>query len=122
VIETTKRHLRQQLDNFLHLVTKSDSLASKVNIRQREQGHTYLNNLLEQPKKTVSGAEAYQSMQRVKDSVAAIGDAAKYNGDILDVFVADAVNMYSDIVKKGRQVNHLEEKLGTIHSVDFKAQ
>ena len=33
VIEQIKRNLRQQLDDFLHLVKRSDNLASKVNIR-----------------------------------------------------------------------------------------
>ena len=61
-------------------------------------------------------------MQRVKESITYLGDVAKFNGDMLDLFVADAVNMHSNIVKKNRQVNHLEEKLGSIHSVDFKAQ
>ena len=123
VIEQIKRKLRQQLDDFVHLVVKSNSLASRVNIRQREQGHTYLEALVtEQPAKTVSGAEAYQSMQKVRESVASIGDVAKYNADMLDLFVADAVNIHSDIVKRERQVNHLEDKLGSIHTVDFKAQ
>ena len=61
-------------------------------------------------------------MQRVKESVTYLGNVAKYNADMLDIFVSDAVNMHSNIVKKDRQVNHLEEKLGSIHSVDFKAQ
>ena len=61
-------------------------------------------------------------MQRVRDSVACLGDVAKYNADMLDLFVSNAVNMYSDIVTKDRKVNHLEEKLGSIHTVDFKAQ
>ena len=61
-------------------------------------------------------------MQRVRDSVAGLGNVAKFNADMLDIFVASAVNMYSDIVTKDKKVNHLEEKLGTIHTVDFKAQ
>ena len=61
-------------------------------------------------------------MQWVRDSVASLGNVAKFNADMLDIFVASAVNMYSDIVTKDKKVNHLEEKLGTIHTVDFKAQ
>ena len=50
-----------------------------------------------------------------------IGNVAKYNADMLEIFVSESVNMFSDIVTKDRKVNHLEEKLGSIHSVDYKA-
>ena len=60
-------------------------------------------------------------MQRVRDSMSLIGSVAKYSADMLDIFVSESVNMFSDIVTKDRKVNHLEEKLGSIHSVDYKA-
>ena len=67
------------------------------------------------------GIQAYQNMQKVRDSLEQIGNVAKYNADMLDLFVSESVTMFSDMVTKDRKVNVLEDKLGSIHSVDYKA-
>ena len=121
VADSSKRTLRQQLDDFLHLVKKSDNLANKVTIRQREQGHTYLEEMIG-TRSSNEGTQVYQNMQKVRDSLQQIGNVAKYNADMLDLFVSDSVSLFSDMVTKDRKVNLLEDKLGSIHSVDYKAQ
>lgn len=41
---------------------------------------------------------------------------------MLDFFVADTVDLNQKLMHKEHIVSNLEGKLGTIHSIDFKAQ
>ena len=50
-----------------------------------------------------------------------MGVTAEYVSEMLDIIVSDNVNLKGDLVKRSRQVNTLESKLGSIHTVDFKA-
>ena len=61
-------------------------------------------------------------MLKIKEYVGDLGETAKYVNEMLDIIVSDNVNLKGDLVKRSRQVDSLETKLGSIHSVDFKAQ
>ena len=61
-------------------------------------------------------------MQTIKDNMSQIGNASSFIGDMLDIFVSNSISLNGDLVKRNRQVTTLENKLGSIHSVDFKAQ
>ena len=41
---------------------------------------------------------------------------------MLHLFVADSVDLNQQVTHSTAKVSNLENKLGTIHSIDFKAQ
>jgi len=45
-----------------------------------------------------------------------------YVNEMLSLFVADSVDLSSQLTHTTYKVSNLEKKLGNIHSVDFKAQ
>ena len=61
-------------------------------------------------------------MLKIQEQVVDLGVTAEYVSEMLDIIVSDNVNLKGDLVKRSRQVNTLESKLGSIHTVDFKAQ
>ena len=64
-------------------------------------------------------SHVWQEMLKIKEYVGDLGETAKYVNEMLDIIVSDNVNLKGDLVKRSRQVDSLETKLGSIHSVDF---
>ena len=64
----------------------------------------------------------WQTMIRVKEDVVCQGKLQAYFTEMLQLFVSDSVDLNQQLSHKERKVSTLENKLGTIHSIDFKAQ
>jgi len=98
-------------------------------MRSREEGHAHVDKLGEdwRDKSQLEGDQSHQSkiwqtMIQVKDSVVDLGKLQDYSCDMLLQFVADSVDLNQQLIHSEHKVAMLEKKLGTIHSVDFKAQ
>ena len=50
------------------------------------------------------------------------GETNEYLIEMVDLLLTNFVELNADAAKKERQVGHLENKLGSIHSVDYQAQ
>jgi len=60
-------------------------------------------------------------MIQVKESFILQGNLQEYLTEMLHLFLADSVDLNQKLTYKERTVSNLEGKLGTIHSIDFKA-
>ena len=61
-------------------------------------------------------------MISVKESIESQGKLHDFLSEMLHLFLADSVDLNQKVSFKDRQVCSLEERLGTIHSIDFKSQ
>ena len=61
-------------------------------------------------------------MLSVKEMVEAQGALHNFVSEMLQVFTAESIELNSQLTHTSHKVSNLEKKLGTIHSVDFKAQ
>lgn len=60
-------------------------------------------------------------MKTLKEMTQAQGDLTDFLNEMLTLFLADCVELNSQLTHALHKVSNLEKKLGTIHSVDFKA-
>jgi len=61
-------------------------------------------------------------MSVFKDQIGALGESMLFITEMLDQFVCLYVDLNQTSVKKERQVGILENKLGSMHSIDYEAQ
>lgn len=64
----------------------------------------------------------WQAMIQVKQDVVNQGKIQAFFSEMLQLFVSDSVDLNQQLVYKDRKCSTLENKLGSIHAVDFKAQ
>ena len=60
-------------------------------------------------------------MIHVKEAISDSGVLQDYLGEMLSVFVADSVDLNQKVIHNEKKVNSLENKIGSIHTIDFKA-
>ena len=61
-------------------------------------------------------------MLSVKDMVEAQASFGDYATEMLELFVTEVIEISSQLTHSTFKVDNLEKRLGSIHSVDFKAQ
>ncbi len=99
-------------------------------MRKREEGHEILDTMEElgrQPAVTPEGDQShlstiYQRMILVKEAISDHGKLQNYLAEMLSLFVADSVDLNQKVVHNEKKVSSLENKIGSIHTIDFKAQ
>ena len=58
----------------------------------------------------------------MKEDVTNLGKLHNYMGEMVDMFVSDSVDLNQQLTHNNVKVSNLENKLGSIHAIDFKAQ
>ena len=106
-------------------------------MRKREEGHEHLEKLQENERPSCSDmtpqeqildgdlssvSHIWQTMVQVKEDMTSQGKLQHYLCEMLDQFVNDSVDLNHQLSYEGRKVSNLENKLGSIHTIDFKAQ
>lgn len=121
VIDANKKSLHDYLRNFLRTVQNSDALCQKLTMRRRDKGHQIQDKMHQRPKER-DEPDVWCRMIAVKDTQNLFGDAFAFLMEMVDIFLQSFVELNSDFSRKEKQVNQLENKLGSIHSVDLHAQ
>ena len=97
-------------------------------MRKREDGYQFLEKLDQNQQVThLEGDQSYtsqiwQTMIQVKEAVIFQSNLQEYVTEMLHLFLADSVDLKQQLTHKEHAVSNLEGKLGTIHSIDFRAQ
>ena len=58
----------------------------------------------------------------MKEDVTDLGKLHDYMGEMVHHFVSDSVDLNQQLTHNTRKVSNLENRLGSIHAIDFKAQ
>jgi hypothetical protein len=89
-------------------------------MRRRDKGYELQDKLAIRPKEKAS-TEVWAQMVGFKETQVLFGDIMTYLTETIDIFLQTYVELNSDFLKKERQVNQLETKIGNIHTVDIQA-